>query len=375
MNFAAAEAVVRAVVYEGYILYPYRASSVKNRQRWMFGTLAPPGGVEASALRTECLVEGDGSAALVARVRFLQPLDVVVRPGEPPAREALERDVDLGRHAIVDLARAPREREFVFAAESTARGEERTASATIRGVVRLRATAAGNEAFRVTIEVENRTPLASGVDASLRSLGSTHLLLGLDSDAATFCSLADPPERLRDAAAACRNVGVWPALLARDVVLASPIILPDFPALAPESAGDLFDAMEIDEILTLRILTLADSEKAEIRRQGGRAAAILDRTEALGPDALARLHGAVRASSAPRFRPGDRVRLAPRGRADVFDLALAGRAATVASIEEDFEGQAYVTVTVDDDPGQDLGRTGQPGHRFFFRTEEVERLP
>jgi hypothetical protein len=375
VNFAAAEAVARAVVYEGYVLYPYRASSVKNRHRWMFGTLAPRGSVEASAMRAECLVEADAEAALVVRVRFLQPVDVFVRPGEPPAREAIEREIELGGQTLRELAGQPPAADFAFVEQSALRGEERTFSRAVRGSVRARATSVDEGAFRLTVEVENLTEAASGADVALLSFASTHVLFGLDSGAGGFCSLADPPERLRVAAAGCKNVGAWPALLARDVVLASPIILPDFPALAPESAGDLFDATEIDEILTLRILTLAEAEKAEIRRRGGRAAAVLDRTEALGPDQLARLHGAVRGKTARRFCPGDRVRLAPRGRADVFDLALAGRVATVASIEEDFEGQAYVTVTVDDDPGQDLGRAGQPGHRFFFRTEEVEPLP
>ncbi|HEX2163952.1 MAG TPA: hypothetical protein VHM02_08385, partial [Thermoanaerobaculia bacterium] len=72
--------------------------------------------------------------------------------------------------------------------------------------------------------------------------------------------------------------------------------------------------------------------------------------------------------------PGDRVRLRPSGRADVFDLALAGRTAEVVSIERDFEDRVYVTVTVDDDPGSDLGAQGMPGHRFFFRPDEVEPL-
>jgi hypothetical protein len=378
VNFAAAEAVARAVVYEGYVLYPYRESSVKNRQRWMFGTLAPPRGVEASLMRVECLVQADPGVAVVVRVRFLQPIDVFTEPGGPPAREAVDREVDLGAHGIGQLTREPVERPFSFSAETVASGESRTVGAAVRGRACLRAAPVEGDAFRLTVEVENLTASAPADDLPLASFASTHVLLGLDAAAGTFCSLADPPERLRVAAAACKNVGAWPALVARDVVLASPIILPDFPALAPESAGDLFDATEIDEILTLRILTLADAEKAEIRRRGGHAAAVLERTEALGPDQLARLHGVVRAAGtacARRFRPGDRVRLAPRGRADVFDLALAGRAATVASIEEDFEGQAYVTVTVDDDPGQDLGRSGQPGHRFFFRADEVEPLP
>jgi hypothetical protein len=77
---------------------------------------------------------------------------------------------------------------------------------------------------------------------------------------------------------------------------------------------------------------------------------------------------------AAEVRAGDRVRLRPAGRADVMDLALAGRAATVESVEQDFEGRVFLAVTVDDDPGKDLGALRQPGHRFFFRPEEVEPL-
>ena len=75
------------------------------------------------------------------------------------------------------------------------------------------------------------------------------------------------------------------------------------------------------------------------------------------------------------IRAGDRVRLCPRGRADILDLALAGMTATVEAIEQDFEGRVYLAVTVDDDPGKDLGALRQPGHRFFFQPEEVEPLP
>jgi hypothetical protein len=69
------------------------------------------------------------------------------------------------------------------------------------------------------------------------------------------------------------------------------------------------------------------------------------------------------------------VRLRPRGRGDVLDLALDGEAATVASVEQDYEGRLLVAVTVDQDPGRDLGLAGQPGHRFFFHPDELERLP
>ena len=74
------------------------------------------------------------------------------------------------------------------------------------------------------------------------------------------------------------------------------------------------------------------------------------------------------------LRAGDRVRLRPAGRADIMDLALAGKAATVESIEQDLEGRVYLAVTVDDDPGKDLGLLRQPGHRFFFQVDEEEPL-
>jgi hypothetical protein len=74
------------------------------------------------------------------------------------------------------------------------------------------------------------------------------------------------------------------------------------------------------------------------------------------------------------YRLGDRVRIWPLGDADIFDIALKGKTATISSIEQDYEDRVHLAVTVDDDPGQDLGADGKPGHRFFFRPEEVEPL-
>jgi hypothetical protein len=74
------------------------------------------------------------------------------------------------------------------------------------------------------------------------------------------------------------------------------------------------------------------------------------------------------------IKPGDRVRLHPLGRADIMDLALDGKIATIAAIEQDFEERIYLGVVVDDDPGRDLGQLRQPGHCFYFGIEEVEPL-
>jgi hypothetical protein len=71
------------------------------------------------------------------------------------------------------------------------------------------------------------------------------------------------------------------------------------------------------------------------------------------------------------FRVGDRVRIEPQRRADAFDVVLRGRAATICGIEHDVDGRVFATVTIDDDPGKDLGPSGKPGHRFFFELDEL----
>jgi len=74
------------------------------------------------------------------------------------------------------------------------------------------------------------------------------------------------------------------------------------------------------------------------------------------------------------FRVGDPVRLWPLGDADIMDIALKGKTAAIASIEQDYENRIHIAVTVDDDPGRDFGLSGKPGHRFFFRPDEIELL-
>lgn len=73
------------------------------------------------------------------------------------------------------------------------------------------------------------------------------------------------------------------------------------------------------------------------------------------------------------LRPGDRVRLWPKRQADVLDMALAGKGATIEAIEQDYDEKIQLAVVDDDDPGRDLGLLRQPGQRFFYSLEEVER--
>jgi hypothetical protein len=346
MNFQAVEKIANAVLYEGYMLYPYTASSLKNQQRWNFGVLPPSGG-EPGEMQTEVLVEGPGEPAFQGRVRFLW-----YGGGEEPDEQAIDVDGPGLRRTDLPLG-------GVAAVEASVR--------TLAEQLRI-----------ITVRIRNETAPVAGDDIR-RSMLSTHTVLGVRGGA--FVSLMDPPPEYREAAKACRNVGTWPVLAGgegeHDTVLSSPIILYDYPQVAPESPGDLFDGAEIDELLTLRILTLSDREKAEIRSGGARAREVLERAESLPPDHLFKLHGAIRGlrGAAPVPRQGDRVRLRPRKGGDIIDLALAGKLATVESVEQDYEGRVHLAVVLDEDPGRELGLMRQPGHRFFFGADEVELMP
>ncbi len=371
-----------ALLYEGYALYPYRASSLKNRKRFDFGVLFPrawpkASGSDASTMRTECVLRTTGpSPSATVTVRFLHLVERT-DGSSPPWHEAVERQVevpcDLGSEGEAGGKR------FEFSAAETFEGTTRRRREKVDGVLDLSVERDAPDVVRLSIEIANTTAMDDpGVDrerAILRAFVSTHTFVEVSG--AELVSLLDPPEELRDSVARCRNFGAWPVLVGepweRSIVLASPIILYDHPRVAPESRGDLYDATEIDEILTLRTQTLTEEEKLEASEADARVRALLERTAALTEQDLARMHGALRRGPTT-FRAGERVRLAPKRRADVLDIALSGRTATVVSVEQDFEGRTYLAVTVDDDPGADLGERGQPGHRFFFHAEEVEPL-
>jgi hypothetical protein len=125
---------------------------------------------------------------------------------------------------------------------------------------------------------------------------SAHTILSLSHG--EFISLLDPPAHLRDAVSRCKNVGNFPVLIGeegeRDMMLCSPIVLYDYPQIAPESAGDFYDATEMDEMLTLRVMTLTDEEKTEMRNSDDRVRDLLQRTEDTAREQLMRTHGTIR---------------------------------------------------------------------------------
>lgn len=291
MNTRVVEKIADAVLYEGYLLYPYRPSAIKNQQRFNFGVLYPREycdlqlGSESWEMRTECLVLGNASTTIEVKVRFLQ---MVTRQAW---QEGRERDVHAPACALESLRVQPFRRRFSFECD-----EE-----TLEGELELRAAQLEEGLFRVTLNVRNLATLddansLSRDEVMLRSMVSVHSILR--TAGGEFVSSLDPPEHLKSAAAGCQNSGTWPVLAGeeggRDLVLSAPIILYDYPQIAPESAGDLFDGTEIDEILALRILTMTDAEKLEVRNGDDRARRILERTEMLPPEHFQKLHGAMR---------------------------------------------------------------------------------
>jgi hypothetical protein len=322
MNLERVNEIAKAVLYEGYMLYPYRPSSVKNHQRFNFGVLYPQAhsdaqnGSEPFSMRTECLICDDSGATLEIKLRFLQ---LHTRwTAEPSAtnnalpegwQEAAEREVSLPLCPLEATCGKPLQHAFNlvagFAIEPPVGSRAREDSflrkqEAIQGSVEVTAEKVGDDLFKVCVLVRNSTlltnPACSRDEALMHSLVSTHTILGVEGGA--FVSLLDPPEALQQLASECQNAGAWPVLVGdegqRDTMLASPIILYDYPQIAPESAGDLFDGTEIDEILSLRIMTLTDDEKREIRQTDDRARQILERTENMPAEQFMKLHGAVR---------------------------------------------------------------------------------
>jgi hypothetical protein len=367
MNFDGAEKIAAAILYEGYILYPYRPTAIKNRQRWNFGTLYPRVYAEAQRpqepfrLIAECLAVADAKACLDVRASFLQlvPTQNADKLTDPSLAwdEAVERTSEHANLRLSDLIASPGSFaiEIETAGPSTTLRSGSTASRdrrddnSVAGSSILAEALAGttelssrlsrlavepersvvegpavHQSLRIELsigaemlqdgvcklrlELQNTTPLPSGAGAKRDealplSFVSAHLLLGITGG--EFVSLLDFDPAYREAVAACCNTGVFPVLVGEEpdrpvparrgsMMFCSPIILYDYPKIAPESEGDFFDGTEMDEMLTLRVLTLTDAEKQEMRNGDPRARRILERTEGLTSDALLKAHGVIR---------------------------------------------------------------------------------
>lgn len=313
---AAVEKIARALLYEGYLLYPYRRSALKNRHRWNFGVLYPANsdlvtaGVGLDRMQIECLVVPGPCGAIGVTVRFLQlglKKSLANNEWDDAWHEALEREVTHPDLELASLDPGTVEVPFVFDPSQDAHGSPAIQDGSVlrqeivHGVISVRAERLQDELCKLSMQIRNVTACDSVCGAErdralMKALVSTHVILQVSDG--EFISLLEPPDIYREAAAECHNIGAWPVLAGaegeRNCMLASPIILYDYPKIAPESPGDLFDGTEIDKLLTLRILTLTEEEKQEIHRGDFHVREIRARSEALPGDQLLKMHGAVR---------------------------------------------------------------------------------
>ncbi|CAN5515076.1 hypothetical protein BH18ACT8_BH18ACT8_07520 [soil metagenome] len=455
-----ARTVADAVLFEGYLLYPYRATSRKNQVRWQFGVLGSPGAAEAgvgeeSEMSAQCLLRSGPDGRVRPYLRFLQlQTRSVERATEDPARfesvdelnigarswlswdEAVEHEIELdgtllsalgeqGRQLPVDVDGGD-DVEFLLDDDGAIGGRLLRRRWPLHAMVSV-CTEPVDGLDRLSISVANvATDSAGDKDAAIRSsLIGAHLLLSAQD--AAFVSLLEPPDEALQVAKACRQHRCWPVMAGAsgdtDVVLVSPIILYDYPEVADQSAGALFDSTEIDEILTLRVMTLTDEEKAEARATDPRAAEIIDRCDAMSPEALAQLHGILRDPRAgmavtvpdtteefvdlrdldpPTFETGDMpwwdpetdasvnpdvdtvvingvgisrnslVRIHPSRRADAQDIFFAGQTARVSAVHSDVDGNVHVAVVLVDDPAAEMHEWY--GRYLYFAPDELEPL-
>lgn len=444
-----ARAIADAVLYEGYLLYPYRATSSKNHSRWQFGVVGPPGASDSGlgeddTLSAQFVIDGDSELTLV--VRFLQlqhrrverfagdgqyePVDELTSGLQSWVSwdEAVERELSFGPFAVGDLDQ-PRTLGVVVpdgADVEAVEGGRLTRNRCAIAAELVIAVAHDDGLHRVSVSVRNTGRSASTKDAAIAtSLIGTHLIGEVVGG--EFVSLLEPPDSAAGPVSRCVQHRCFPVLAGRpgqrDLLLISPIILYDHPEIAEQSEGALYDSCEIDEILTLRVMTMTDEEKAQARATDPLAAAIIDRCDSMSPEAMQQLHGILRnphAGSSPvangideldeqmrsaglipeipegvdwwdpladnavrpdvdavlvngvRVCAGSRVRLRPCRRADAQDIFFAGKTARVTSVHEDVDGQKYVGVIVEDDP--DVEMPDSYGRYLYFAPDEVEPL-
>ena len=429
-----ARAVADAVLYEGYLLYPYRATSGKNQSRWQFGVLGPSGAAEAGigeddTMSAQFVVDGDAELNLVIRFLQLQHRQVEHRTGgggfEPVDEltsgtqiwvtwdEAVERELSVGPLKVAETT-ATRTITFTVAAgtdtEAVDGGRLVRTRRAVTGEVTV-GTRPEDGFHRVSLTVRNTGAGAGDKDAAIAaSMIGTHVIAEVVGG--EFVSLLEPPAAAEGVVSRCERHRCFPVLAGapgeRELLLISPIILYDHPEIAAQSEGALYDSTEIDEILTLRVMTMTDEEKAQARATDPLAAQIVDRCDAMSPEALQQLHGVLRNPHAGttsglvpevpdgvdwwdpladmavrpdvdgvlvggvRVSAGSRVRLRPSRRADAQDIFFAGKTARVTSVHEDVDGGQHVGVIVEDDPAAEM--PDHYGRYLYFAPDEIEPL-
>lgn len=275
------EKICNALLYEGYALFPYRKNALKNQKRFNFGVLSPKVWAEKQMneqhfQQTEILVLAENESKLSFKTRFLELSD------DSEWQTAVEKKI---------------EDEFSLSEPKTLEYKEDS----LCGKIEISTKKLTEDLFKIRFIFENLTKSENCESLSREevlqfSFVSTHTIFEIENG--KFVSLLETPNEFVNQAKSLRNINILPVLIGdkfkQNIILASPIILYDFPEIAENSLENFFDGLEIDELMILNLLALPDEEKRQIAETDELTKKILDKIESATPEDLLKLHAHLR---------------------------------------------------------------------------------
>lgn len=334
MIFERVKKIADALLYQGYMLYPYRGSAIMKNKRSVLGTLHPAGNAlgEPDRMQVQCLVVGEAPRISIA-ARFLHllnrdifeldsPADTLPRDWPQQAtpvisieigemhyqasQEAVQREIRPSTQSLQEMVGNAQHDAFSFSLASDVEPIEdhgrciavvQRSQLSITGDVEMTGEVIDDHVFKLTVTLRNTSNL-SDLPACHREgrldqvFASAHLILGVEEG--EFVSTINPPPEWAVLAATCQNQKLWPVLAGdppdRHCMLATPSIRHDYPQIASQSSVDCFDETEIDEMLAMRVMTMTDQEKQELRSTDEPAWQNLQRNESISLEQRKALH-------------------------------------------------------------------------------------
>src|SRR5579862_304951 len=251
--------IINTLLYEGYSLFPYHRSSVKNQKPAPFGVIYPRAyhaynPQAAAEIQSQCIVLGKESFSVHITVCFLH-LARTNTSGWQTVERRIETDDAIAPELLIKSEKVP----FYFDAENV--NEMLPIGGEV--IVKTEAVEDIDNAFKISVNVYNTSSLINAKNVSrdealCQSFLSSHIILTATNG--EFISVQDPPDGFSLEIQRCENKGTWPILIdeANRTILCSPIIVYDHPKIHPQSKTDLFDSTEIEEALMLHFAAMSD---------------------------------------------------------------------------------------------------------------------
>lgn len=335
------EKLTKTLLYEGYSLFPYYRSSIKNQKPIPFGVIFPKDyhafhEFSFSEIQSQTVLISSNELTVNIGIRFLhlrktELFQKVNDAGDnhdfvptgsfdvngktyQAGWQTIERKINTGQLPIADLLKESKtipiefdnmnEGEIIFNEEKEIVARQTTSVCAIKGNIKIKAEKINDKAnaFRLTVTVINLTPVRNAPaisrdDVFMESFLSTHIILQTENG--IFISHQDTGDEWKDAIGACANVNTWPILIDKGntTLLSSPIILYDYPEINSKSSGILFDSTEIEEALLLHVNLLSDEDKKRIGSNDEKLQAMLNRVNSMTPEDLRAYHSMMKDSA------------------------------------------------------------------------------